>query len=140
MNRFRYVALCIAGAAILSFTQFPFAATMQTRTDYAAALDRVYVMYRDARVKCAPLAGHARDMCVVEANASEKRAKAAAEANYRGTIPSKADSRIANADADLMIARVACNAKAKAERSVCVNQARATNVKLVSDTRDNYLN
>jgi len=37
MNRIRWVALCIAGVAILTFTQFPYAATMQTRVDYTAA-------------------------------------------------------------------------------------------------------
>jgi hypothetical protein len=37
MNRLRWIAFCIAGAAILIFTRFPYAATMQTRVDYAAA-------------------------------------------------------------------------------------------------------
>ena len=31
MNSFRWVAVCIVGAAILIFTQFPNAATMQTQ-------------------------------------------------------------------------------------------------------------
>lgn len=37
MNRFRWVAVCIAGAAILIFTQFPYAATMPTRVLRTAA-------------------------------------------------------------------------------------------------------
>jgi hypothetical protein len=37
MNRIRWIAFCIAGVAILTFTRFPNAATMQTRVDYAAA-------------------------------------------------------------------------------------------------------
>jgi len=37
MNRFRWVAVCIAGAAILIFTQFPNAATLQTRVSFTAA-------------------------------------------------------------------------------------------------------
>jgi hypothetical protein len=41
MNRFRWIAVCIAGAAILIFTQFPNAATFQTRADHASALDRI---------------------------------------------------------------------------------------------------
>jgi len=31
MNTIRYVALCVSGAAILLFTQYPLAATMLTR-------------------------------------------------------------------------------------------------------------
>jgi len=37
MNRIRWVAFCIAGSAILTFTQFPYAATPQTRVNCAAA-------------------------------------------------------------------------------------------------------
>ena len=91
MNKSRFIVLCIAGAVILSFTQFPFAATMQTRTDHAAALDRADVVYRNA-----------------------------------------------NADADLMIAKIACATRTGQDRSTCVNQAEATNVKLVVDARENY--
>jgi hypothetical protein len=36
MNRIRWIAFCISGVAILTFTQFPYAATMQTRVDSAA--------------------------------------------------------------------------------------------------------
>jgi hypothetical protein len=129
------IATSIAGAVILSFTQFPFVSTIQTRTDYSAALDRIYVAYKDARVQCEPLAGHDRDKCVVDARAGQKRAKATAEVNYKGTINAKTDSRIANADADLMIARVACDTTVGQARHACVKQARATNVKLVTDAR-----
>ena len=138
MNRFRWVAVCIAGAAILIFTQFPNAATLQTRVDYAAALERIYDTYRNARAQCAPLAGHDRDMCAVAAQAAERRSKAQAEVSYKGTIQSKSDSAIADADADLMIARVACGTRIAREKSACVNEARAVNVKLVADATERF--
>ena len=138
MNRSRLILACIAGAVILSFTQYPFAVTMQTRTDYAAAMDRIYVSHMDARAKCTPLTGHGRDMCVVDARATDKRARATAEVNYKGTITSKTDSRIADADAELMIARVACGNKAGQEKDVCVMEAKATNVRLVGDAKAAY--
>jgi hypothetical protein len=37
MNRIRWIAFCISGVAILTFTQFPYAAAMQTRVGSAAA-------------------------------------------------------------------------------------------------------
>ena len=129
------IATSIAGAVILSFTQFPFGSTMQTRTDYSGAIDRIYVAYKDARVQCEPLAGYARDKCVVDARAGQKRAKATAEVNYKGTIKAKTDRRITDADADWMIARVACDATVGQERFACVNQAKATNVKRVADIK-----
>lgn len=133
MNKFRLLAASIGGATILSFTQFPFAATLQTRADYSAALDRATDAYKDARNKCDPMAGHDKDMCVVEAKAQQKRAKALAETNYTGTITAKTNSRIANADADLMVAKVACDIGTRQQVDECVTQARATNARLVAD-------
>jgi hypothetical protein len=135
MNRYKMLVASIGGAAILSCAQFAFAMTMQTRADYSAAVDRASVVYKDARAKCEPLTGHDKDMCVVEAKAVEKRAKASAEANYKGTIKSRTDSQIANADADFMVAKVACDAKTGSGKGVCVKQAQATQVKLVADAK-----
>ena len=36
MNRIRWIAFCISGVAILTFTQFPYAATLPTRVEHAA--------------------------------------------------------------------------------------------------------
>ena len=138
MNRFRWVAVCIAGAAILIFTQFPNAATMQTRVDYASALDRIRVVYRNARAQCPPLAGHAQDMCAVEAQAAERRSRGTAEVNYKGTIKSKTDREVAEADADLMIAKVSCATRIAPENYACVNRAKAVNAKLVADATGKY--
>jgi hypothetical protein len=135
VDTLRLIAVSVGGAIILSLTQFPFVVTMQSRGDYSAALDRASDAYADARDRCDPMAGHGKDMCVVEAKAGEKRAQGTAEADYRGTIESKADSRIANADADLMVAKVACETRSRQERVICVKQARATNFRLVADAR-----
>jgi predicted secreted protein len=135
MDKLRMLAFAISAAAILSFTQFPFATTMQTRAVYTAALDRATEAYQDADGKCGQLEGHGKDMCAVEARAVKKRANALAEANYRGTIQARMESRIANADADWMIARTACNAMSGEEKTLCVRTAKASNIKLVSDAR-----
>ena len=131
MNRSRL----LVASVILSFAPFAFAMTTQTRIDYTAAMDRASVVYKDAAAKCETRTGHDKDMCVVEAKAVEKRAKAAAEVNYKGTVKSKTDSQIANADADFMVAKVACDTKAGPAKDVCVKQAQATRVKLVADVK-----
>ena len=73
--------------------------------------------------------------CAVEAKATEKKSKASAEAAYKGTIKAQTASRIANADADLMVAKVACEAKTGTDKDVCVKQAQATQVKRVADAK-----
>lgn len=106
--------------------------TTPTLTDYAAAMDRAALVYEYARARCNPLAGHDKDMCAVEAEAVEMRARAAADVNYNGTPSSESRSRIAHADAELMVARVACDIEAGAEEVACVERAQAARAKLVA--------
>ena len=120
---------------MLAFGQLASATSTQTRAEYSAAVDRASVEYKEARAKCEPLVGHDKDMCVVDAQAVEKRAKASAEANYKGTAKARLDSQIANADADFMIAKVGCETKAAQEKDVCVKEAKATQVRLVADAK-----
>ena len=137
MNRSSIVAVALGGAAVLAFTQFAVATTTQSRTDYATAVDRASIVYKDALARCESLAGHGKDMCVVEAKAVEMRAKGVAEAHLKGTLKASTASRITNADADLMVAKVACDAKTGQDKDVCVKQAQATQVKLVSAAKAN---
>ena len=135
MNRTKLWVALLGGAAMLAFSQLASATAVSTRIEYAAAVDRASAEYKDARAKCEPLAGHKKDMCVVEAQAVERRAKASAEANYKGTIEAQTASQIVNADADFMIAKVACETKAGQEKDVCVKEAQATRTKLVADAK-----
>jgi hypothetical protein len=132
MRAVRLVILTLAAAVIVSATQFPYAATLQTRADYGAAIDRVTAEYNNAREECDPIAGHDKAMCMVEAKAAEKRARAVANANYLGTVNARRDSRIASADAGWMIARTSCDAKVLAEKSACVQRAKTENIRLVA--------
>lgn len=135
MNRSRLLVASIGGLAILAFAPFTFAGATQASTDYSAAKEQAWAAYKDALAKCEPLAGHERDMCIVEAKAFEKRERAAAEANHNGTIEARTNSRIANADADFMVAKVACDVKTGQEKDICVKQAKATQVKLVAQAK-----
>src|SRR5271166_1695488 len=95
MNRSKLWVALMGATAMLAFGQLASATTVQTHAEYTAAVDRASAEYKSARAKCEPLAGHDKDMCVVEAQAGEKRAKALAEANYKGTTESLTDKRIA---------------------------------------------
>jgi hypothetical protein len=138
MRKSQVVILSLAAMVILTATQLPYATTLQTRADYAAAMDRASAEYRDARIECRPIVGHDQDMCVVVARAAEKRAKAAADATYWGTIKSKADRSIANADADWMIARASCDARLHPDKAACVQNAKAANIRTVAAVQATY--
>jgi hypothetical protein len=58
--------------------------------------------------------------------------------NYRGTIKSKSDREVADADADLMIAKVSCATRIAPENYACLNRAKAVNARLVADASDRY--
>lgn len=137
MKRFKLLVALVGGATMLFVGTLVGAATMQTRADYTAALNHASAEHKQAQARCEPLGGHERNMCVVEAKAVEKRAKATAEANFRGTVKAKTDSRIANADADYMVAKVACDIKTDTERDICVKEAHATQIKQVADAKAN---
>jgi hypothetical protein len=132
MSTSKLLVALMGSAAMLVSGQSAFAATTQARADYSATRNQISADYKDAYAKCEPLTGHDREMCLVEARATERRAKASAEANYKGTIRSKTDSQIADANADSMVAKVACEVKAGPEKDLCVQQAEATRVKLVN--------
>jgi hypothetical protein len=127
MNRFRWVALGVAASAILYFTQLPFAATMQSRGVHAAALERIHVAYRGARIQCYARSADHRERCIVEAEALRKRAHAAAEVDYKGTITAKAD-------------RLACGALTARERPRCEGEAAAVKVRLADEGMTNHPN
>ena len=130
------LALTYATAATLA-AALTTAATGRTRADYTAAVERASAKYQAARTECESLNGNEKGICVAEAGAAEKRAKADAEASYKGTIKSRTDARVAAASADYMVAKVMCNAKSGYERDVCVKEAKARQTKMVADARAN---
>lgn len=137
MRTVQVVIVSLAALVIVTATQVPFATTLQTRADYDAAINAAATEYRAARAECRPIAGHDRDMCIVLAKAAEVRAKAAADEKYLGTIKAKSDRRIANADADWMIARASCDAKLQPEKSACVQKAKFDNLRVVMASEAN---
>jgi hypothetical protein len=127
----------MAGMAMMIATQGALASPTQKRTDYSGAVDRASAVYKVARVNCDALTNNPKDVCVAEAKAAEKRAKAEAEVNYKGTVKARTNARIANADADYMVANAKCNAQTGNEKNVCVTEAKAKQTKTIADAKAN---
>jgi hypothetical protein len=137
MTRSKLYTSLLAGMTMMIVAQLALAASIQKRTDYSGAVDRASAVYKDARAKCDALKDNPKDVCVAEAKAAEKRAKAEAEANYKGTIKARTDARIATADADYMVASAKCDAQTGNEKHVCVTEAKAKQTKAIADAKAN---
>jgi len=88
---FTYTTAATLAAALT--TALTTAATGRTRADCAAAAGHASARYQAARSECESFNGNEKDLCVVQAIAAEKRAKAVAEARYKGTIKSRTEAR-----------------------------------------------
>jgi hypothetical protein len=127
----------MAGLTMMIVTQIALAAPIQKRNDYSTAVDRASAVYKDARAKCDALKDNPKDVCVAEAKAAERRAKAEAEAKYKGTVKARTDARVANAEADYMVANAKCNSLPGNEKNVCVTEAKAKQTKAIAEAKAN---
>lgn len=130
-------ASVLIGVATLTVATAATAATSESRANYNATVDRASVNYKIARNKCDSLSGNGKDVCVAEAKAEEKRAKADAKAHYKHTRKARTDALIAAADADYAVAKAKCGAKAGNDMKVCVEQAKAAQTKAVAEAKAN---
>ena len=125
------------GVATLTITSAAMAMTHETRASYNAAVDKATANYKMARDKCDSLSGNGKDICVEEAKAAKKRAKADAKAQYKHTTKAQTQALIAAADADYSVAKAKCGAKTGNDMSVCVEEAKAAQTKAVAEAKAN---
>jgi hypothetical protein len=62
--------------------------------EFAAALKQASAEHKAARARCELLTGAAKNICNTEAKAEQKRSRADARVNYKGSIMSLADSGV----------------------------------------------
>lgn len=128
-------ASVLIGVATLTVAATGTAKTTETRATYNAAVDKATANYKMARDMCDSLHGNDKDVCVEEAKAVEKRAKADAKAHYKHTRKAWTAARIAAADADYSVAKAKCGAKSGNDMNVCVEEAKATHTKAVAEAK-----
>lgn len=112
------------------------AATM-TRADYNAAKDRATADYKAAQAKCDAVAGAERDVCLADAKAAERRAKAEADASFKNTTGARRDARLEIADAEYDAAKARCKLASGHERDVCMAEAKARENKAKAEAKAN---
>jgi hypothetical protein len=104
---------------------FGAAAMAQNRThdEYQAKADGIETAYRSDAARCGSFAANAKEVCIAEAKAREKVAKADLEALYKPGDESAYQARDARAEADYAVAKQKCDALAGNTKDTCVAQA-----------------
>ncbi|MGZ8250784.1 MAG: hypothetical protein ACXW1P_00440 [Methylophilaceae bacterium] len=85
------------------------------------------------KAKCKSLAGNANDICIAEAKGRHALAYAELEDQYKPTIQTRYNMRVAKADADYSVAIEKCDDKAGNSKDVCVKEAKAGQVHQMAD-------
>jgi hypothetical protein len=110
------------------------AATL-AKADYKAEKDRISATYKTDKSACASQKDNAKDICVEEAKAKEKVAKAELEFNYTGKADDGNKVMVAKAESAYAVAKEKCDDQSGNAKDVCVKEAKAVEVKALSDAK-----
>jgi hypothetical protein len=132
MNRLTLKS-CLALASVLA-VPVVHGATM-SNADYNANRTRIGADYKVEKAACASLAGNTKDICVQQAKAKEKVARAELEYSYSGKAADANKLAVARAESDYAVAKERCDDKAGNAKDVCVKEAKAIEVKALADAK-----
>lgn len=124
-------SLIVGALLVLPVAQ---AATM-SKAEYKAANTRISADYKADKAACASLAGNAKDICVEEAKAKEKVARAELEYSYSGKPGDQTKVLVAKAKSAYAVAKEKCDDKAGNVKKVCVQEAKAVETKALADAK-----
>jgi hypothetical protein len=125
--------LLVTSIALLAFGGAQ--AAMMSKPDYKAGKTRISADYKTDKAACAPMMGNAKDICVEEAKAKEKVARAELEFGYSGKAADGVKVRVARAESAYAVAKEKCDDQAGNAKDVCVKEAKAVEVKALADAR-----
>ena len=124
-------SLIVAALLALPLAQ---AATM-AKPDYKAAKSRISADYKADKAACGSMTANAKDICVEEAKAKEKVARAELEYGYTGKPKDQNKILVAKAESSYSVAKEKCDDMKGNEKDVCVKQAKAVEVKALADAK-----
>lgn len=131
-NRFNLQASLIFAAVLaLPVAQ----AANMAKEDYSSAKTRISADYKTDKAACAALAGNTKDVCVEQARAKEKIARAELEYGYSGKPADQTKVMVAKAESTYAVAKEKCDDLAGNPKDVCVKEAKAVEVKALADAK-----
>jgi hypothetical protein len=136
MNRFTAIAFAAAAALSLSATVFA-----EDKLDHAAVKaekERIEAEYKADKARCDELSGNGKDVCIAQAKAKERIAKADLEAQAKGTAKAHYDAQVVRAEAEYDVAKEKCDDLAGNPKDVCEKEAKAIEQKAKADAKSEY--
>jgi len=133
MNMNSKVKASVAVAAILMLP-LAHAATM-AKADYTASKTRISAEYKADKAACAPMTANAKDICIEQAKAKEKVARAELEFGYSGKAKDGTKVLVAKAESTYAVAKERCDDQSGNAKAVCVKEAKAVEVKALADAK-----
>jgi len=133
MNTTTFFKTTLFAAALLALPLAQ-AATM-AKPDYTAAKSRISADYKADKAACAALTANAKDICVEEAKAKEKVARAELEYGYTGKAKDQNKVLVAKAESAYSVAKEKCDDMKGNDKDVCVKEAKAVEVKALADAK-----
>jgi 5-deoxy-D-glucuronate isomerase len=134
MNSLKTTLKISAAAVTIALAGGSFAATM-SKDDYKAAKEKAEATYSADKTQCSNLAGNAKDICMAEAKGKKNVAEAQAEFSLSGKASDMEKLNKAKAEAQYDVANERCDDKAGNDKDVCVKQAKAQRVSMMSDVK-----
>ena len=127
-------ARCILLVATLLAIPMAQSAVM-SKADYSNGKTRISAEYKTDMTACDSLAGNGKDVCVQEAKAKSKVARAELEYGYSGKSGDHNKVLVTKAESAYAVAKEKCDDKAGNSKDVCVKEAKAVEVKALSDAK-----
>ncbi len=125
------LSLVMAGLLALPLAQ----AASMSKADYNSAKTRINASYKAERSACASQTANAKDICVEEASAKQKVARAELEFDYSGKPAEQTKLKQAKAEAAYAVAKEKCDDQSGNAKDVCVQEAKAVEVKALADAK-----
>ena len=124
-------SLVVAALLSLSVAQ---AATI-SKAEYKADKTRISADYKADKAACAALTTNAKDICVQEAKAKEKVARAELKYSYSGKAGDQIKVLVAKAKSAYSVAKEKCDDQAGNAKDVCIKEAKAVEASALADAK-----
>ena len=133
MTKFSNLKISLLVIAILALPAAQ-AATV-SKDDYAAGKTRISAAYKSYKSACSSLKSNAKDICVEEAKAKEKVARAELEYSYTGKPGDQTKLREVKAKTAYAVAKEKCDDRSGNDKDVCRKEAKAVETKALVDAK-----
>lgn len=110
-------------------------AALTSKAEYSAGKSMISATYKTDKAACKSMSGNAKDICVEEAKAKEKVAKAELEFAHTGTVSDKNKVTVVAAESAYAVAKEKCDDKSGNDKDVCVKEAKAIETKALADVK-----